>query len=240
MLCGGSWKKRRRVNQEERQVRIEGATRIVLRPLASPLPLGFFAFGMGSLLLSGFQFGLIPPSEAKILALLFGLFVFPLQALAAVLSFLCREPLGATALGMISASWLAGSAVIYTSPPASTTISFGIFYIMLSLMLLLLGIAGLQGKPLISAIILFATVRYAFNGLYELTALPWTQTTSGVTGCAICLFALYVGLALVLEDIMHRPVLPFGRRGEALEAIEGDLGQQVGPIEKEAGVRKQL
>ena len=38
---------------------IEGFTRIVLRPLASPLPLGFFAFGIGSVLQSAFQLGLI-------------------------------------------------------------------------------------------------------------------------------------------------------------------------------------
>jgi len=66
------------------------------------------------------------------------------------------------------------------------------------------------------------------------------QAASGVIGCIIFLFSLYGGLALGLEDALHRTVLPFGRRGEALQAIEGDLSEQVGPIEKEAGVRKQL
>lgn len=226
--------------QEDSQRKIEDHTRIVLRPLASPLPLAFFAFGTGSLLLSGDQLGLIPSQESDVLAFLLGLFVFPLQALAAVFSFPGREPLGATALGLISGSWLANSVILYTSPPGATTVSFGIFQLALALTLLLLGVVGLQGKPLISAIILFATTRYAMNGLYELTALPWTQYVSGIAGCAIFLFALYGGLALSLEDAQHRPVLPFGRRGEALEAVEGDLGDQVGPIEKEAGVRKQL
>ncbi|HKH75680.1 MAG TPA: hypothetical protein VKA51_01860 [Rubrobacteraceae bacterium] len=39
-----------------------------------------------------------------------------------------------------------------------------------------------------------------------------------------------------LKDVKHRTVLPFGRRGEAREAIEGNLGDQVGPVAKEAGV----
>ncbi len=226
--------------REDAQSKIEDRTRIMLRPMASPLPLGFFAFGVGSLLLSADQLGLIPAGESQILAFLFGLFVFPLQALAGVLAFFGREPLGATALGMISGSWLATSVIVYTSPPGATTITFGLFQIMLALILLLLGIVGLGGKPLISAIILFATIRYTTNGLYELTALSWTQYVSGVMGCAVFAVALYGGLALALEDAKHRPVLPFGRRGEALEAVEGNLGDQVGPIEKEAGVRKQL
>lgn len=146
--------------REDSQRRIEDRTRIMLRPLASPLPLGFFAFG--------------------------------------------------------------------------------IFQITLSLTLLLLGVVGLQGKPLISAVILFATIHYSFNGLYEFTTQSWMALVSAITECVIFLFALYGGLALALEDAKHRPVLPFGRRGEALEAVEGDLGDQVGPIEKEAGVRKQL
>lgn len=38
-----------------REKRVEDITRVVPRPLASPLPLAFFAFGVGSLLLSGQQ-----------------------------------------------------------------------------------------------------------------------------------------------------------------------------------------
>lgn len=228
------------MQQEDSQRMIEDHARIVLRPMASPLPLAFFAFGIGSLLLSASQLGLIPTQETKSLAFSFGLFVFPLQAVAAIFSFLGREPLGATAIGLISGSWLASAAIIYTSPPNATIITFGIFQVSLAITLLLLGVVGLQGKPLISAIILFATVRYGMNGVYELSGAVWAQLVSGIFGCVVFLFALYGGLALSLEDARHHPVLPFGRRGEALEAVEGDLGDQVGPVEKEAGVRKQL
>ena len=52
-------------------------TRIVLRPLASPLPLAFFAFGAGSPMLSGLQLGMIPTSETRSVAIVRAAFVFP-------------------------------------------------------------------------------------------------------------------------------------------------------------------
>ena len=104
-------------------------TRIVLRPLASPLPLAFFAFGAGSLMLSGLQLGLVPTSETRSVAIVQAAFVqaafvqaafvFPPMALAAVLAFLSRETLGATIMAPISASWLANGLIDLTTPPDS-------------------------------------------------------------------------------------------------------------------------
>src|SRR5919199_3986534 len=228
------------VSQDGSQRRVEDATRIVLRPFASPLPLAFFAFGVGSLMMSGLQLGLIPETESRELALIFGAFVFPPMLLAAILAFFGRETLGATALGLISFSWLASALVQYVALPDPTTGALGLLDLALALVLLCLGAIGLLGKPLLSVVILLAFFRYGLNGIYELTATSGIQVASGVIGCVIFLISLYGGLALGLEDAQHRTVLPFGRRGEALRAIEGDLGEQVGPIEKEAGVRKQL
>ena len=228
------------MDERHSQQMVEYKTRVVLRPMASPLPLAFFAFGVGSILQSLYQFGLVPADETQAFALVLGLFVFPLQALAAVLSFAARETLGATALGLISGSWLVMAVIMYVSPPNTTTVTLGAFQVCIALILLLLGVIGLQGKPVVSAIILLASARYTLNGLFELTTAPWTQTASGAIGCLVFLFALYGGLALGLEDVKHRPVLPFGRRGEALEAVKGDLGDQIGPVDREAGVRKQL
>ncbi len=56
----------------------------------------------------------------------------------------------------------------------------------------------------------------------------------------IAAIALYGGLALGPEDLQGKTVLPIGRRGVARRAFEGDLGEQVGPVESEAGVRKRL
>ncbi len=222
------------------QRKVEEITRIVLRPLASPLPLAFFTFGVGSILQSAFQFGLIPQDESRNLAIIFGGIIFPSMFLAAVFAFLSRETLGATALGLISFSWLATSLVTYTSTPDPTSAALGVLNLALAAILLLLGTLSVLGKPVLSAVILLAFFRYGLNGLYELTASATAQATSGIVGCLIFAAALYGGLALGLEDVQHRTVLPFGRRGEAREAIEGGVGEKVGPVEKEAGVRKQL
>ena len=108
------------------------------------------------------------------------------------------------------------------------------------MILLLLGAVGVLGKPLLATVMFLAVFRYGLNGIYELTSTVGVQSASGVIGCLIFALSLYGGLALALKDVQHRTVLPFGRRGEARDAIEGGLGDQVGQVGKEAGVRKQL
>lgn len=228
------------MDEKDPQHQIEDATRIVLRPLASPLPLGFFAFGLGSVLQSALQFGLIPQVDMQNLALLFGTFVFPLELLAAILAFPSRETVGATVLSIIAFSWLGTAVVAYASAPDPTSPTLGVLYLAIALILILLGSIGVLGKPLLATVMFLAFFRYGLNGVYELAGIAWVQSVSGVLGCAIFLLSLYGGFALVFEDVQHQTVIPFGRRGEAQSAMEGDLSEQVGPVEKEAGVRKQL
>ena len=59
--------------------------------------------------------------------------------------------------------------------------------------------------------IALASAPFALNGLYGMTGASGFETTSGFVGCAIAEVALY-----------------------------GDLGEQVEPVESEAGLRKQL
>ena len=223
------------MEEQTPQKKIEGMTRIVLRPLASPLPLAFFAFGAGSLMLSGLQLGLIPSSETHSVALVQVAFVFPPLALSSVLAFLSRETLGATIMALISSSWLANGLIDLTTPPASTNATQGLLALALSAILLLVGAGAVFGKPLLGLVIALASARFAMNGLYEMTGASGFETTSGIVGCVIAAIALYGGLALGLEDLHGKSVLPIGRR-----AFDGDLGEQVGPLESEAGVRKQL
>ncbi|HKH75679.1 MAG TPA: hypothetical protein VKA51_01855 [Rubrobacteraceae bacterium] len=89
---------------ENSRRRVEEVTRVVLRPIASPLPLAFLPFGVGSRLQSGLQFGRVPRAEIPNVALLLGGVVFPAMLVAGVLALLAREPLVATLLGLISFS----------------------------------------------------------------------------------------------------------------------------------------
>jgi hypothetical protein len=84
-----------RLENKERQREIEDVTRVVLRPLGSPLPLAFLALGVSSAMQSALQLGLIPQSEGANLAFVFGAFVSLPLVLAAIFAFLARETLGA-------------------------------------------------------------------------------------------------------------------------------------------------
>lgn len=228
------------MDDKDSKPRLESLTRINLKPLASPLPLAFFAFGTGSALQSAQQLGFIPQNESFQLAFVFGAFVFPTLALAAVFAFLARETLGATAIGLISFSWLCTALILYSYPPPATSSVLGMLDLILAIVLLLLAGTAVLGKPLLGVLIVVAVARYGLNGIYELSGATGVQSTSGFVGLAIFVATLYGGLAFGIEDTQHRTVLPLGRRGEARQAIEGDLSEQVGPVAHEAGVRKQL
>ena len=90
-------------------------TRIVLRPIGSGLPLGFFSFGIGMLLLGCLAIGWIPVSEQKQVGMILMSFVFPLEVVATVMAFLARDTLGATTLGLFTTSWAATRSAAPTS-----------------------------------------------------------------------------------------------------------------------------
>lgn len=55
-------------------------------------------------------------------------------------------------------------------------------------------------------------------------------------GLLLAAFALYGGLALLLEEGRQRSVLPMGRRGLAKTSLDGDLQHQVRTASQEPGV----
>ena len=131
----------------------------MLRPIASPLPLAFLSFGVGSGLQSGLRLGVVPRAEIPNLALLFGGICFTPMLVAGILAFLSRETLGATLLGLISFSWHGTALVTYTSFPDNTSAALGLLDLVLAAVLLLMGTVGLLGKPLLSVVIVLASVR---------------------------------------------------------------------------------
>ena len=108
-------------NDGNYQERIEGKTRIFLRPLASPVPLAFFAFGVGSFLQSTMQLGWVSQDEVRDVALILGAFVFPAEIVAAIFAFLSHETLGATVRGIFSFAWLGSALVVYSFAPDMTS-----------------------------------------------------------------------------------------------------------------------
>lgn len=216
------------------------AARIMLRPLASSLPLGFFAFCVGSVLLSGVQLGWVPVTQTHAVMELVLAFVAPLELLAAVLAFLARDGGAATGLAVLGSAWCGVGVLLLRGPPGQRSVVVAMFLLTLVPLMALMSVAALSAKPLFGVLLGVGGVRFLCTGLYQAGLAAAFATVAGWVGVALSAFAAYGGLALLLEDTTQRTVLPLGRRGRAREALEGSLGQQVHRAEGEAGVRRLL
>jgi uncharacterized protein len=215
-------------------------TRIMLRPLASSLPLGFLAFGTGSILPTALELHWIPVSQGKDLMLLVLVFVALLDLLAGVFAFLARDSGAATALALLGAAWAGASLLVITGPPGGRSLALSVFLFTLAPMMLVLFAASLKAKPLFGVMLAAGAARFALTGVYQANGISAWQTAAGWIGPPLAAFTLYAGLALLLEDGANRTVLPLGRRGRARTSLEGDIGSQIEHAEREAGVRRQL
>jgi succinate-acetate transporter protein len=214
-------------------------TRIMLRPIGSALPLGFFAFGIGMLLLGCQAIGWIPVAEQHQVGTILIAFVFPLELIATVIAFLARDTLGATTLGLFATSWLALGWGDLSSPAGATSVTTGIYLFGFATVALLLGVLASSGKPFFTVLLAVATVRMVLSGVYEIGgAHEWLRIAGGF-GIALAALAMYGGTALALEDARHREVLPLFRRGAADEAFQG-YELQLERLQREPGIRQQL
>lgn len=218
----------------------EAMTRIFLRPIATPMALGFLALAGATLTLSGLQLGWFPLSESKYVAFALIAFAFPLQLLSSIFGFLARDSVAATGMGVLSASWLTIGLVKYTSAPGSTSAALGLLLIFAGAALLVPAIGAAFGKLVVALVLLLAGLRFFLTGLYQLTADAGVQNAAGIVGLILLGFALYAALALEIEDVRHKPVLPTLRLGSGKASVEGNVEDQLERIEREAGVREQL
>jgi uncharacterized protein len=215
-------------------------TRIVLRPVGSGLPLGFFAFAIGMLLLAGAAIGWIPSDEQRDVGTVLIAFVFPLELIATIFAFLARDTLGATTLGLFATSWLTFGWIDRSAPAGSTSIAVGVYLFGFAAAALLLATLSTLGKPLFSGLLVAAAARMVLAGLHEGRGAHELYRVSGGVALGLSVLALYGGVALGLEDARQRQVLPLFRRGGAVAAFHGGYEQQLERLEAEAGVRQQL
>ncbi len=213
-------------------------TRIVLRPLGSALPLGFFGFGAGALITAIWDMHWVPTSEFKPAAIVLLAFVMPLELIASIFSFLSRDAAGGTSMGIFAATWAVFGTFWLTVGPLQSPI-LGVFAIMLTASILCLAITAWKAKPLLAMLLVIAAARDSFLAAFHLGA---TSALKGVAwgGLILTPLSLYCGLAFLMEDVGQHTVLPLLRRGAARESLEGPLSQQLQHVEHEAGVRNQL
>ncbi|MFF9147487.1 GPR1/FUN34/YaaH family transporter [Streptomyces sp. NPDC014861] len=216
---------------------LRSMTRINLRPIASPMPLGFFSLGIASVLTACLQLGVLA-EEARTAVALCVLPAFLLQFLVGMLAFGARDVIAATLMSVFAGSWLAFALVTAGGVPQGARV-LGV----LNLAFLCFGIlmaAVTPPKRALWLVIVVSLPRWAATGLAGLTGAQWLTHAAGGLGLLVALVAGYAAFALMLEDMRGEQVLPIGRSGPAHTAVEGDLAVQLRNLERQAGVRRTL
>ncbi|MER6363786.1 GPR1/FUN34/YaaH family transporter [Kitasatospora sp. NPDC001527] len=216
---------------------LRSITRINLRPMASPMPLGFFTVAIASVMTGCLQLGVLGP-EARGAVALCVLPAFALQFLVSVLCFGARDVIAATLMGVFAGSWLAYALVMVSGVPDGLR-ALGVFN------LAFLGFGALMAavtrpKRALWFVLVVSLPRWAATALSGLTGAEWLTRTSGALGLVVALVATYAAFALLLEDMRSEEVLPIGRSGPARAAVDGDLSVQLRNLERQAGVRRTL
>ena len=200
--------------------------RVVLRPLATPLPLGFLALVLATTTFAALQLGWIPPEQGRVAAITAVAATVPLQLLASVVGFLARDPVAATGMGVLTGTWAVVGLTTYTSPPGSTSAGLGVLLVTAGLAMFVPAVSGLA-KLVPAAVMGLAGVRFVVTGIYELEASPAWKNAAGWVGLALAVLALYAALALELEASHGRTILPLGRRGPVDVAVEPGVRPQL-------------
>jgi succinate-acetate transporter protein len=204
------------------------AERVVLRPIANPLPLGFLGLSAATLLVSALQLGWIPAAQGKDVGLILIAFAFPLQLVTSLFGYLGRDVVAGTAMGVLSGTWLSVGLVMLTSPAGSTSDAVGLLLLVSGLGLLFCTVVAASGKLVAVAVLGTAALRISLTGIFELTASSTWEDVAGVLGLVLLALGAYAALAIALEDGRRDTVLPTGRRGRGAQVWE------------EAGIRPQL
>ncbi|SEK67684.1 hypothetical protein SAMN04515665_10489 [Blastococcus sp. DSM 46786] len=215
-------------------------TRVVLRPLATPLPLGFLALALATTMFSAVQLGWIDADQGRVAGFTALFLTVPLQLLASVFGFLGRDPVAATGMGVLSGTWAVAGITTLTNPPGAASQGLGVVLLLAGMAMLVPAAAALGSKVVPAAVMALAATRFAVTGVYELTGSAGWEAAAGWVGVALALLALYAAFALELEATRLRTVLPLGRRGAGRSAMVGEGPLHSDDLVREVGVRPQL
>ncbi|MBL1097728.1 acetate uptake transporter family protein [Streptomyces coffeae] len=216
---------------------LRAMTRINLRPIASPMPVGFFAVAIASVIAGGLQLGFFGDGAHRAVALTI-LPAFILQLIVSILAFGARDVLAATLMACFSGTWLANSLVLGLEPPSGIEV-LGLLNLVFAVFALLMATVA-HRKRVMWFVLCVAVPRFAVAALFNFTGVAWLGYVSGALGLLLAGVAMYAAFALMLEDMRGEEVLPVGRRGPAYDAVEGDLAVQLRNLERQAGVRRTL
>lgn len=215
-------------------------TRVVLRPIAGPLALGFFGLAAATFVMSGLQLGWVEATEGKQVALCILAFTVPLQFTASLLGFLARDGVAATGMGVLAGIWAVIGLIMFSGKPGSTSAALGLFLLVAGVAMWAPASAAFSSKLVPALVLSVAGLRFLVTGVYQLTSNEGWEDTAGVIGLVLAGLAVYAAYAAELEDVLKRPVLPLGRRGRGKSAVSGTYAEQIENVAHEPGVRQQL
>lgn len=178
-----------------------GDLRVVLRPCASPLPLGVFSFAVGMALLGGLGLGwLSGPQDVRTAGVLMAAFVFPLEMLAAVVALLAEDSAIAATLGLYATSWLGLGLGNALDPTALTNRAAGLFLAAFALVLVPLAFVAALRQSLLGAVLSVSIVRAGLQAGYELGGPHWLHVADGGAALAVLALAVCAGTVFLVES----------------------------------------
>jgi succinate-acetate transporter protein len=203
-------------------------SQVVLRPVATPLPLGFLGLFLATVGFAALQLRWVSASESHTVALAVLVSTVPLQLVACVMGFLARDPAAATGMGMLSGGWAAACVATLASPPGTTSGGLGVVLCCVGLTLLVPAAAAVS-KLAACAVISVSAARFLLTGLGQLRGSDTWLAVAGWVGLLLGLLSLYAALAFELERSPGEGPLPTGRRGTAHpedRAVDSDAVSQ--------------
>ncbi len=218
----------------------EAPSSVFLRPIASPLPLGFLALAVGTFTMAGLELSWIAASQQRAAGLAILAFVVPLQFISSIFGFLGRDSAAGVGVGVQAGGWLAIGISLSASTPGHVSGALGLILLGAGTALLIPATTAFQNKVLAGIVITLTALRFYLTAAYELSDAASWKLASAITGLVLAGLAAFAALALELEDARGRTILPTLRRGAGRQAITGSLADQVSSVHQEAGVRRKL
>jgi uncharacterized protein len=213
-------------------------THIFLRPIGMPLSLGMAGLAIASLVQSGYDLRWVSHGQGMKVGLVLLAVPFFLQFLASVFSYLARDGTTGTAVGVLSASWLAIALIHLASKGGHRSGALGLMLLAAGAILLLSAIAAAATKPLPGAVFAIVGIRFLLSGAYELGAPQALASAAGIAGLVVVALAGYCVLAFDLEGLEQRAVLPTFRRDRADAAVSGTPRAALDDVAHAPGVRQ--
>ncbi len=212
---------------------------VTLRPIGTPLPLGFIGLFLATTAFSCLQLQWLAIDQQPTMAISVLAFTVPAQLLAAVFGFLARDPVAGTGMAILAGTWAATSIATLTAAPGAKTPGLGVV-LLAAAVALLIPAAAATTKLVAAAVMALSSMRFAVTGIAELTGAAGWATAAGWVGLLLAAAALYAAFAFEIEAARHHTILPLLRRGAGRAAVHASLDDQIQDLPHEPGIRRQL